>query len=259
MVRLSLFSLSLLVLSGSGMAAVLIQDDFSPTSGTLHGTFADVSLSGNAWLANSGYTFTAAGKVTNSSAGTNIGATIDMGSAGYFASNPGVYTVSMDVFFPSGTSGNAVYGIGFGATASVNGGESYANAGYFGEPWIFLRANGQAQVRSNGNNLLASEATGFTNGTIYNLRLVLDTSLTAWTLDAFVGNTQLDLNGATAGSTYAYLTNPTGIRNVGIAATQTGGVGTLDNFQLTGPIPEPSSAVLSSLGLLAFCFSRKRR
>jgi hypothetical protein len=226
-----LHSIIVLACTGPCLGAVLVQDDFSSTSGALSGTMPDIGP-GSSWFANSGYTFTAAGKITNSSGGANLGATIDMGSSGYFASNPGVYTLSMDVAFPADATGTAVYGVGFGAAASMTGGQSFANSGYYGAPWIFMRADGRVQVRSNGTNLLANELGGFTIGSTYNLKLVLDTSEAIWKLEAYVGGTQLDLNGANTGLVYSFndSTKLENIRYVGIAATQTGSVGTMDIF-----------------------------
>jgi hypothetical protein len=92
-----------------------------------------------------------------------------------------------------------------------------------------------------------------TTGTPHNFKLELDTTGTFWTVNAYVDNTQVDLNGAAAGMTFTYTTNPITSRYVAMSTgvSGTGGTGTVDNFLLTGTVPEPSAMVLvlASLGI----------
>ena len=253
--------LSLLLISAAhhSTAATLIQDDFSGTAGSdLIGTLPETGP--GSWAGNTGFDFATGGGVTNNNTSSGgISATLDMGAA-YFSSNPGIYEMTASVFFPAATAGTSVIGIGFAATRSAGISGSFADSGTFGEPWMFLRANGQVQVRSGATTYFSAATPTFASGSSHILKLVLNTTGSNWTLDAYVNSTQLDLN-AGAGSTLTYGAgaSPIAIRYAGITATQNTGIGTISNFQLTGTIPEPSSAALSSLGLLALCVSRKRR
>lgn len=240
-------------------ATTLISDTFS-TAGTLNGTTPDTTVAGAKWTALTGASAATSNgtslSMTTSTTQTNV---LDLG-AGYFASNPGIYTLSMDVTLPSG-SGTSWIGLGFVVNPQTAGSLSTTTSGTGlnlsggtngGSPWILNRQNGQTNVyRGAGtNSSLLSTATGaFASGNTYTMTLVLNTSLANWTLDSYMNATQLDLNGAGAGNTAVFASNPTDIRYVGFS---TGGGGafsaTIDNFTLTA-VPEASAATLAACGI----------
>jgi len=249
-------------------AVTLVRHDFThPNPGTvtnLAGTTPNIGPDDGfeSWTGHFGFQYTSAGTITNNSAGSGIMASLDMG-ANYFANNRGIYTLSVDVFFPAGTAGNAVLGLGFSSNTSSAPGESMANATSYGMPWMFLRANGQVAVRSNSSsdNLYTSSG-NFASGSIHNLKLILDTSGTNWVVSSFVDSTQLNLTGPDL--SYTFPANPDTIRYVGLTTTQVAdingnGVGYYDNFLLTfDAVPEPSSLGLVGLGALG-CVLRRRK
>jgi len=252
----------------------LYLDQFS-TSGSLNGTKPNTSFNNATWTALGGV----AGPSSNGSvlsvpttvAQTN---TLDLGS-NYFSTHAGVYTLSMDVNIPAG-SGSPWLALGF-VTNPVTGGtlsSTASNSGLNpnggtngGSPWMLDRQNGQVNVyggNGTNSNFLSSSVGAFPGGTTYTMKLVLDTSVANWTLDAYMGSTQLDLNGASAGNTRTFTTNPTDIRYVGFSFSPSGGsIGTItaDNFSLAlAAVPEPSPALLVGAGVVAiFGFRRIRR
>lgn len=229
---------------------VLYSDDFS-TAGKINGSSLDTSFNGAKWLASTtDPSYTSNGTaVTLASTATaaNRMASLDV-SEGYFSNNPGVYTLSADVAFPSGSSTNWV-GLGF---SDVHAGTSeYAIATNPGAPWIMLRQNGDVTAfKTQLTSLPGSLSGAFPGGSTYTLKLVLNTTIsTAWTLDAFVNTTQLDLNAGSAGSTFTFITNPA-IRYVGFSSVDPVGAPTLtvDNFLLTSSVPEPRGYGLLLMG-----------
>lgn len=245
-----LFGLSLLSLSAR--ATTLISDGFNRT-GYLHGSTPDTTVGGAKWQAfNNGTasTWSTSGTVLTAGLDLQQTALIDLG-ANYFVTNPGVYTLSSTIKMAAGTSSKWV-ALGFiqsGALASGLGGAM--NGSDAGWPWVLLRDNGGASVFAGSaaaNPLVALAAGTFATDTAQTVSLVLNTSLTNWTLDVYVGATQLDLNGATAGSTYTFTTNPD-IQYVGLSVSGGGtGLETIDNFSLSA-VPEPSSMALIVAGM----------
>lgn len=242
-------------------ATTLISDGFNRT-GFLQGSTPDITVGGAKWQAfNNGSASSWSTTGTALTAGLDLQQTalIDLG-ANYFVSNPGLYTLSSTITMAAGTSSKWV-SMGFiqsGVLASGLGGAM--NGSDAGWPWILLRDNGGAAVfgGSAASNSLASLALGtYATDTAQTVSLVLNTSLTNWTLDAYVGGVQLDLNGVTAGSTYTFTTNPD-IQYVGLSVSGGGtGLESIDNFSLS-TVPEPSAMVLMVSGVAVFGFIRSR-
>lgn len=254
-------------LGSEAKAATLISDNFnSGTSGdVLNATTPSTTVGGAAWTAR---TASDSAPVFNGSGGVSVPqdtfsstSFIHLGSShtDYFSINPGVYTLSMDVTLPTGGTSSNVY-IDLGFTTEYPS----TSAVLTGNPMIRLRQDGRALVYEGvgaTNNLYTSAAGAYAAGSTFNLKLVLDTSVAAWTLDAFVGATQLDLNGGAAGNTFAFTTNPTTLNGVGFGTygNQAGvGDATVDNFQLS-VVPEPSSALLLGIGATVLGLIRRRR
>lgn len=256
-----------LLLTPTAHAAVVISDTFSD-DGALNGSAPDLSPGGATWQASGGGS-ASGGVYSVTTTGTQT-SVIDLGS-NYFA-NPGVYTLSATVTMPTATSSTSWLGIGFvanpvlnghmGASGTLNGlqGTTGNNAG---QPWMFLRQNGQLNVyRGPGTSAQTSAiSTTFTAGTAYTLSLVLNTTGANWFIDAYVDGVQLDLNGATAGNSSVFASNPTDdLRYVGFS--QNGGsfgTITLDNFTLdAAPVPEPTASLaLAGAGLLLLGIRRR--
>lgn len=223
-------------------AAILVQDNFS-ASGILAGKLPDTE--GNTpWGGNTG--FSSNGNVityANASAGM---ASIDLG-AGYFTSNPGIYEISLTVTFAANeTPGTGVWGLGFSNASSANSGTSLAS-GAAGRPWAFLRENGIATLRNNSSSVNLATTTVTAVGNSHTLKIRLDTtSSSSWTFAAFINGTQFGDTQSTAANS--------DLRYVAITATTI--LGSVDNFLLTGPIPEPSAPILGAVA--ALCLAGRR-
>ncbi|WP_309386253.1 PEP-CTERM sorting domain-containing protein [Cerasicoccus frondis] len=97
------------------------------------------------------------------------------------------------------------------------------------------------------------------------LRLVLDTTATNWTLSAYytpssigASEFQIDLNGASAGGDYTYSTNPAAFTGSGVMTSISTGDQVFANYTLTS-IPEPSFyAMLVGVGVMAVVYLRRR-
>lgn len=253
--------LGLLLLPRGVQATTLISDGFNRT-GYLNGSTPDVTVGGAKWQAfnnASASSWSTSGTVLTAGLDLQQTALIDLG-ANYFVSNPGVYTLSSTITMAAGTSTKWI-SMGFiqsGVLASGLGGAM--NGSDAGWPWVLMRDNGGAAVfgGSAAVNSLASLGAGtFATDTPQTVSMVLNTSLANWTLDVFVGATQLDLNGATAGSTYTFTTNPD-IQYVGLSVSGGGtGLESVDNFSLS-TVPEPSAMVLLLSGVAMVGFVRSR-
>lgn len=258
--------------AGYASAAIILQDSFTNFSGTnvsLAGSEPEIgpenSTGGAAtWVADATYTRTLDGRLRNN-ATTNTGrsATIGFGT-GHFANNPGIYTLSADIFFEAGLNGSAVWGLGFSEQQSGSEDQSMANGGgggvYYGKPWVFFRENGTLAGRNNAssNNVYNGSSGAFPAGNVYSLKLVLDTSLPNWVLSVFVNNTQVDLLGD---ATMNYTMSPNAaLSAVGFTTTEVNGRGYVDNILLDfQAIPEPSSLALTGFGVLGLSFCRRRK
>ncbi len=242
----------------------LISDPFT-TAGALNGRVPAVTLGGAAWTALTGTGAPTAAGGTLAMKQINQTDSIDLG-ANYIATHPGVYTMSLDVTMPAGTSGEYV-GIGFVVNPVATSPLSYSlsspgrnpNGGTNGgTPWMLLQQAGGARVYSHDSTYIYysnnSYPAGFPSGTTHHLKLVLDTSLPQWVLTAYIDAVALDMNSANSSISYTFATNPTAIRYVAISAATGPDTATLDNFTLTyeprvTPPVLPSDTLVDSVGV----------
>lgn len=243
---------------------IIIEETFTRDEGEVVRNTAPETGPAN-WTGSQGYVVNATGQLEGTTSGSGHLMGISLG-ADYFTDNPAIYELSADVEFSAESSDNT-YFISIGFTENMNSSPganrshlSTSDIRFVGQPAIALRGNGEAEVTLGLSTLVNGTVGQFAPGQSYNLRLVLDTTLSNWTVDAFVDATQLDLNGAESGSTYTYATNPTatlfaGISsNIGAANTAEG---TLDNFKLQ-VIPQPGPASLLLVGIMVMGFQRRR-
>jgi hypothetical protein len=185
--------------------------------------------------------------------GANLG-------AGYIAANPGVYTLSADVYFSTNFASRN-WQMGFSVTTSNNGGinrdllSTDAAKGYGGSPVLALYKSGALQFKRYRNNdsatTLAAAGT-YPAGTEYTLKLVLDNTGPEWTVDAYINGAQLDVSGSGSDGTdtFTYTNNPTGIRYASLGSpiqpsdnTATN-VSYMDNLVLEYVIPQLGGVLL---------------
>lgn len=253
-------------------AVVVVSDDFSGTDATAVRTnLADVGPV--AWSGSPGYTY-GGSHLLSATTGSGHVLTMNMG-AGYFGTNPDLYEMSADVFFNSTSADTRFYTIGFtnGTNASAGANRTHLNtfastAGLTGQPTIALRADGLVTVADQGVVLYSGSLGGYADGSLYSIKLRLDTTSANWAVNAFVYDytntteTQLDLNGASAGLGFIYATNPT-MQYVGVSSNVTAADSVnsyMDNFLLqTVLIPEPSTWVMVIAGLAGLALCRVKR
>lgn len=236
---------SSLISAHLAMANIIVEDTFAG-DGALNGRVADV---GGTWAANGHWTTTGGNAVFSNDENGMAGISL---APSYFANNPGVYELSAT--FTITSVGTEWLAIGFSEDINTNDtrgffnidGTNGLNSG--GRPWFLLRGNEGALIRTGPTDSaeLDESFTGF-DTTDSVLRLLLDTSVPNWTIDAFIDETQLDLNGASIGSTFTFSTNPTSIHSVGLTANANV-IGSVSNFSLT-LVPEASTFGLL-LGLM---------
>jgi hypothetical protein len=162
-----------------------------------------------------------------------------------------IYTLSMTATQPTGGDNTGWLGLGFtqGNTASNT---SFASATINGAPWLLWRpsnagSGGASQVVTRlGPAATTPTDEGAFTGT-QTLTMVLNTQATLWTAEWFVGATSVR-------GPEPFASNPT-INHVGFAR-ENGQGSTITSFSLTS-VPEPSSALLGGLGMLALL--RRRR
>ncbi len=234
-------------------SATILSDDFSAV-GAIHSSSPDMGPT--TWSANSLFSSNGATLGFVNSVGTSRMATIDFG-ADYFVDNQDIYQLSLAVNLSTSTA-TSWWAIGFSQTTSTT--DDGFNTDNPGQPWMLFRQNGGVAVFSGpgtSGSLLSSPPV-FATDAPHVLRLVLNTIPAMWTLDAYVDDTQLDLNGASLGDTFTYSSNPV-IRHVGISSniSNSTGAARADNISLD-TIPEPNSLCLMILALGAFCSSSRR-
>jgi hypothetical protein len=243
---------------GASGAAVLVSDNFDDVAlGTgLSGRMAPVDLPGNPWVASTtSFLGNGAGGVTADTTQVKS-ASIDFG-ANYLSNNPGIYDISADLTQPSGGTGSSWIAVGLELANDV--GQNFVVDK--GAPWVLYRYNGQVVVFGGPANAPTLVTTTATTGTAHSFKLELDTTGAAWTLNGFLDGAPMDLNGAAAGETYTYTSNPVGAHYVGLSTglNGAGAIATADNVQLAGPLPEPSGALVMLAGLGLMGGSRRRR
>lgn len=250
----------------------LAEETFTRTDGSVVRNTAVSPIAGPAnWGGSPGYT-----ALNNALASVTTGSghvlTIDFG-VDYFVDNPGLYTITADVFFQSNALADAStknWQIGFNNASSLSAGANrslLSNDTYGGAPGLILRADGAALAKTVNTTTASTVAAAgtYAAGSVYSLKLVLDTQPTSWTVDAYIDNVALDINGASIGTTFTYATNPT-IRYITIgsnlnATDNTNFSNYLDNFKVTvDTVPEPATwAALAGLAVLGLAIVRRRR
>lgn len=252
---------------------LLVQEDFTRTDGSVLNATAVVPGPGPGnWVGSTG--FTAQGNVLRSEMTGTFGhmISLDFGTD-YFLNNPGIYTVTADVFFDSSLSAStANWQLGFGN--SDNGGVSpgsnrnLVSTTTGGEPAIFLRGNGRVEAKRVIDSTVYQSALGaYAAGNLHTLKLVLNTSNPVWSSEAYVNGVALDMNGADPGTTNYYDGVVPGndtpvIRYLSIASnidSANRDLAYLDSLRLSMVvIPGPATIVLFMLSGLAFLLNRRK-
>ncbi|WFB36849.1 PEP-CTERM sorting domain-containing protein [Kiritimatiellota bacterium B12222] len=123
--------------------------------------------------------------------------------------------------------------------------DDWISLGFFAGSTKYAWMNISSQLSADGREVKYYSGDGVISGTVpttvgeRNLKIVLDTSDTNWTVAWYLDDVQ-------AGSTYTYATNPS-ITEVGFGRADNAR-STFDNFQLA-VIPEPASVLLLFLAL----------
>lgn len=224
--------------TGSHAATTIYADGFNRT-GTFNASSPDTTL--GSYGGTAGATWTAGGITLSTGTDASVAGTA-MGYLPFVPQAGHIYTLTVYADLTGDWSG-----IGFTTTAapSLVANLNNVESGAAGAPaWILYQSN-VANLRVGGSTV-ASSTTG---GTGYNtVALILDTTGANWKL-------QGSMNGNTT-SVYTFATNPN-INTVAISGAYGGGGMTTDSFSLTTNIPEPSAALIGSLGMLALL--RRRR
>lgn len=250
-------------------ASTLVEETFTRAdAAVVRGTAASPLAGPVNWAGSAGFTVLSNG-LQSATTGSGHVLGVNFGT-NYFVDNPGLYTLTSDVFFESNATSltsTKSWQIGFNDNNNTSAGANrslLSNNNYGGAPGLILRADGMAQVKtiSTSNPTFQTAIGTYSPGSVYNLKLVLDTQPTFWTVDAFINNVALDINGVDPGTTYTYAANPT-LRYVTIASNLTATDNTdfannLDNFKLT-VIPEPGTLALTGLAALAVVLLLRRR
>ncbi len=221
--------------AGAAQGAVLFSDDFSGSSSdNLNGATPDVTTGGATWAANT--VMKADGSFTGSDSTAEALLAINGGLAiesGY------IYTLQATLTTSSGQWTPLQF-------RSSTGGYCYEHS----YSWALLKPTGAIECfggSSTGNQFVTDSGTTSATSTI---KIVLDTTDTAWTTTVYADNAEL--------GSYTYATNPT-IKYVGFGAYQA--TGKVANFSLDkSAVPEPSMFVMLSIvgGLLCYAW-RKRK
>ncbi len=239
---------ALLIVSTGSQAAIttIYEDTFSGDSSTLNG--ATTTIGSGTWNANT-FVNRDGSMVEANQGGAVVGVTLAINN---------IYTLSMDVAL-TGTAATTKYlMLGFVDQATVTGAGASNATGRFnnntmnGYPLITLVTGASVIQGSELYNVVAA-STPFTDfANVHNYKIVINTSgngstfTASYYVDGVAFGTNLLMDQAPLGS----------IGGVGFAARS--GAGTVDNFKLTvEPVPEPGTALLSSIGVLALL--RRRR
>ncbi len=239
-------SITLAVVLGTGAhanAAVLYADDFSGNfvgalGANLHGVEPDVrngtdgADASATWLAQQDTNFRTNGYVHDSP--NNDG----MAVLPFTPIADRVYTLtgSINPTYSGATNQNWI-GIGFaGAYSGTQSGQSFSNRGN-GYAWMLARIDrGTGQGATYGGVLVGNaEVYDSPTGAIA-AKIVLDTRDDNWTVTWYANATEL------RSFTYATVGNP-GINYVGFSRNGNAR-GSIDNFELSAVVPEPSAAAL---------------
>jgi hypothetical protein len=240
-------------------ADTIVYDHFDNVGAgnSLDGRLAIVS-NGSQWV---GKTVAFKGNSTggvsvDTSAGYNRTVSIDLGS-GYLGDNPAVYDLSLDMRSPTGGDSTSLSWVALGFMKDSDLMRNMVTNG--GAPWLLYRYNGAVNVYAGPGTSELLLSTSAPTGASHKFKLELDTRTPKWTLNAFLDGAQLDLTAA-AGLTYEYQINPTPSRYVGMSTgiNGPGGVGTVDDFELTQAAPLPQTAAMALLGFGGLLVGRRR-
>lgn len=223
-------------------AAVIYTDDFSGAVGTaLNGTAPDIRPGSEVWEAIEGVPlgssdFRADGSLDGSSTG----------SLAFTVEGNKVYTFSLDLNISNMDSGSADWaGIGLNSSSPAPGwmlGDAFGN--------ILLRRNGGAQALALGGSPTSINVGSGTYGTgTHELKMVLDTSASTWTVDFQIDGGSLGISNVDAADASF------GTKYISIGSTISM-AGSFDNLSLT-VIPEPETIGL--VGLVSFSLLVVRR
>ncbi|MGE9266795.1 MAG: hypothetical protein ACQKBY_01760 [Verrucomicrobiales bacterium] len=246
-----------------GMTTIMY-DDFSGmgVGDGLNGRSPVISLVGGTWSAPDDAFLSEGSGAVVPDYGNHRTASIDLGST-YFALNPGVYTLTTTVQHTY-QSNDSLVGFGFSQAHDVN--DSIAQ-GTHGRPWMFYRLTGEVSVVAGGGTRPVRDASAsslsLSDGDLVEMSLVLDARDTGqYYFDAYIDGMQLDLNGASAGMSYAYGTT-TAPRFVSLTSFVNGSPanpmssGLVHDFTLSYAVPEPVVSGLLLFGGLG-AMRRKR-
>jgi hypothetical protein len=250
---------------------LVVSDSFTDADGIAPGHMGETAP--NVWKGST--LFTIESNVLRSASGSSNGhfLAIDLGTD-YFTTNPAIYELSADLQYSAGMSDPTDF-MSIGFTIGHNTGNANRNhlstntSSLYGAPSITINGNGQALVNAEQATTLYSSATGvYAADTAHTVKLVLDTTATAWTVEAYVGGAQLDLDSGSSSMLYTFSANPA-IRYLSISSNvQAADTSfySLDNVimqTVVSPVPEPSTYALFlgmiGLGYGAFRRSRKSK
>ncbi|GHC07876.1 PEP-CTERM sorting domain-containing protein [Cerasicoccus arenae] len=258
---LATIALSLGMIS-SATATVIVFDDFGSAAGSsdLPGR-TPVVTPGNNWTgytsgSNVGWKVIDGDAVFGTSSTVNGMAGIELGSD-YFVNNPAIYSLKSTISMTPDGGSDLWYGIGYSNFISTGQNRGFYAVGEAneGKPWMFMRQNGELNVRVAGATTVYSD-TGY-DVSNFEIELVLDTSVANWTVDAYINGAQLDLNGVSIGMSYTYVNNPT-LAAIGLSAPD-GVVGSVESITLQ-TIPEPHTyALILGAACLIGLIARRRR
>lgn len=254
--KLLSLALVLLAIPSAHAVTIIYQDDFGGGTGDINGLAPVIGASN--WVA--APMFNANGTIVNADT-----ASIDGGSA-TLAFTPAqglIYTLDLSLTGLNGDTNWIGFGFANGQSDVLSANSRFINSptptnnGVIGRAWMLVRGDGTATNKAsmNGTASHVDWSPDFATGGSVDLRVVLDTTAgsTNWTATWFAK--------LTADTSYTQVRAEADIvtetiTSVGFARSNDGVEGTATFFQLSS-IPEPSTALLGGLGLLALL--RRRR
>jgi hypothetical protein len=253
-------------------ATVIYEQSFTPGAGTagLNGTTPTTGA--NNWVA-SNARFQADGDILEG--GTTTSTAAGSATLSFAPANGLVYTLDASFRNAAGTVNAATpnendwFALGFakGQSTGQSTGDRFININVIGKAWMLFRAANTANV--NNATQLGSATVGNTSSADWSdptlaatygggmdMRVVLDTTggAGAWTATWFA---KLPASGSFTEVRAATALLDEDINSVGVAISGRGVDGDLSYFRLTS-VPEPGTALLGGLGLLALLRRRCR-
>lgn len=236
-------------------AATVFHEDFVGDSSTnINGTAPDTRPGSETWTAIPSGTFLRTDGTIAATGGTSAWLPITLQSGH-------VYTVSASVNISYQTGSVTPIGIAFTSDSPLStGAVNLADSNDYsvlqvrrGGSWVYFEGEtNNSTPTASGTGLFTSSQTN------YEIRLVLDTSGSNWTVAGYMAGNQIDLNGASAGLLFTYATNPT-ITGVGVNYGSSSFVFESFTVDAVSVIPEPSAAaLLVGLGALGLTLGFRR-